>query len=65
MSAFETFDDMRKPIPEEEWASLYLRVVHDPRFAVFGLSLRDILDVSFHLKCWKKTAQDLKQDVPK
>lgn len=61
----EAFDEMHRPLSDAEWAHWYLRAISDPRFKVFGLSLKDILDLRFHLDCWEKTPQDLRKDVPR
>lgn len=64
MSALEQFDEANMPYTDKEWATAFLKVINDPRFRVFGLTLNDMLDVRFHLDCWNKTPQDLKKDVP-
>lgn len=65
LSNFEKYDETRRPFTEEEWPYVYLKVINDPRFRVYGLTLKDVLDVTFHLKCWKKTAQELREEVPR
>lgn len=54
-----------EPISDRDWPHLYLKVIDDKRFTVFGLDIRNLLDISFHLKCWNKTPEDLKKDVPR
>lgn len=65
ISAIEKFDEMHRPLADMEWNRSYLRVVTDPRFKVCGLTVQDIVDISFHLNCWNKTAQDLRDEVPR
>ena len=65
MNAIDKFDEMTSPFTDEEWPHMYLRVINDKRFALWGLSSKDILDVKFHLDCWNKTAQDLRNEVPR
>lgn len=59
------FEEMTRPLTEEEWPHMYLKVTQDKRFKLFGLSIQNILDVKFYLDCWMKTPQDLRKDVPK